>query len=76
MSSVMLTVTSVLIPDCRREEHRQVASLTEWSTLLTAERGLWPGASAAPKWRLDETEGPYRVRCAAISSDVLRYAEL
>ena len=46
----------------RREEHRQVAALTEWSTLLTAERGLWPGVSTAPKWRLDETEGPYRVR--------------
>ncbi|KAH8103359.1 beach-domain-containing protein [Cristinia sonorae] len=46
-----------------REEHRQVASLTEWSTLLTAERGLWPDVAAAPtKWRLDETEGPYRVR--------------
>ncbi|THH31660.1 hypothetical protein EUX98_g2544 [Antrodiella citrinella] len=45
-----------------REEHRQITSLTEWSTLLTVERGLWPGVASAPKWRLDETEGPYRVR--------------
>ncbi|KAI0360774.1 beach-domain-containing protein [Trametes cingulata] len=45
-----------------REHHRQVASLTEWSTVLTAERGLWAKPDVIPRWRLDETEGPYRVR--------------
>ncbi|KAH9896772.1 beach-domain-containing protein [Cubamyces lactineus] len=45
-----------------REHHRQVASLTEWSTVLTTERGLWARSDLVPRWRLDETEGPYRVR--------------
>ncbi|KAI8986856.1 beach-domain-containing protein [Trametes punicea] len=45
-----------------REHHRQVASLTEWSTVLTTERGLWARPDYRPRWRLDETEGPYRVR--------------
>ncbi|KAL4252230.1 hypothetical protein ABKN59_005526 [Abortiporus biennis] len=45
-----------------REEHRQVAALTEWHTLLTAERGLWSTGTGVLVWRLDETEGPYRVR--------------
>ncbi|OJT13456.1 Beige protein -like protein [Trametes pubescens] len=45
-----------------REHHRQVASLTEWSTVLTTERGLWAPSDVVPHWRLDETEGPYRVR--------------
>lgn len=48
----------------RREHHRQVASLTEWSTVLTTERGLWAPSDVVPHWRLDETEGPYRVRSA------------
>ncbi|KAI0079797.1 beach-domain-containing protein [Panus rudis PR-1116 ss-1] len=45
-----------------REEQRQVAGLTEWQTLLTAERGLWPKHFEGYHWRLDETEGPYRIR--------------
>ncbi|OSD07923.1 beach-domain-containing protein [Trametes coccinea BRFM310] len=45
-----------------REYHRQIASLTEWSSVLTTERGLWAKPDSAPRWRLDETEGPYRVR--------------
>ncbi|KAI0646236.1 beach-domain-containing protein [Trametes meyenii] len=45
-----------------REHHRQVASLTEWSTVLTTERGLWAKPDEVPQWRLDDTEGPYRVR--------------
>ncbi|KAH9846387.1 beach-domain-containing protein [Lenzites betulinus] len=45
-----------------REHHRQVASLTEWATVLTTERGLWAKPDVTPRWRLDETEGPYRVR--------------
>lgn len=46
----------------RREHHRQISALTEWSTSLTAERGLWETTNVAEHWRLDETEGPYRVR--------------
>ncbi|RPD65419.1 beach-domain-containing protein [Lentinus tigrinus ALCF2SS1-7] len=45
-----------------REHNRQIASLTEWSIVLTTERGLWAKTDAVPRWRLDETEGPYRVR--------------
>ncbi|KAJ6565477.1 beach-domain-containing protein [Mycena vulgaris] len=44
-----------------RENRRQVSRLTEWSNLLTSERGLWPNPEIRA-WRLDETEGPYRVR--------------
>ena len=47
---------------CRREHNRQVASLTEWTTVLTTERGLWARSGVVSRWRLDETEGPYRVR--------------
>lgn len=52
----------MLIKFYRREHNRQIAALTEWSTVLTTERGLWAKADAIPRWRLDETEGPYRVR--------------
>jgi hypothetical protein len=46
-----------------REHARQVAALDDWATALTSERGLWAGpARAAPQWRLDETEGPSRIR--------------
>ncbi|KAJ7075426.1 beach-domain-containing protein [Mycena belliarum] len=44
-----------------RENRRQVSRLTEWSNLLTSERGLWPNPENRA-WRLDETEGPQRVR--------------
>ncbi|KAJ7337518.1 beach-domain-containing protein [Mycena albidolilacea] len=44
-----------------RENRRQVSRLTEWSNLLTSERGLWPNPEIRT-WRLDETEGPHRVR--------------
>ncbi|KAJ6464029.1 beach-domain-containing protein [Mycena sanguinolenta] len=44
-----------------RENRRQVSRLTEWSNLLTSERGLWPNPEIR-SWRLDETEGPHRVR--------------
>ncbi|OBZ78370.1 Beige 1 [Grifola frondosa] len=45
-----------------REHHRQVSVLTEWSLVLTTERGLWAKDHVIRLWRLDETEGPYRVR--------------
>ncbi|KAJ3536167.1 hypothetical protein NM688_g6872 [Phlebia brevispora] len=45
-----------------REQRRQIAALTEWAESLTTERGLWPRPENEWKWRLDETEGPYRVR--------------
>ncbi|KAF7792655.1 hypothetical protein EIP86_003752 [Pleurotus ostreatoroseus] len=45
-----------------REQRRQISVLTEWTESLTTERGLWPRPDSEWKWRLDETEGPYRVR--------------
>ncbi|KAK7042535.1 hypothetical protein R3P38DRAFT_3448691 [Favolaschia claudopus] len=44
-----------------RENRRQVSRLSEWSNLLTSERGLWPNPDIR-SWRLDETEGPHRTR--------------
>ncbi|KAJ3506661.1 hypothetical protein NLJ89_g6748 [Agrocybe chaxingu] len=44
-----------------REQRRQVSRLTDWSTLLTSERGLWR-RHQPQLWRLDETEGPHRIR--------------
>ncbi|KAF8885379.1 hypothetical protein CPB84DRAFT_1837906 [Gymnopilus junonius] len=44
-----------------RENRRQVSRLTEWTNLLTSERGLWPRKTSV-LWRLDETEGPHRIR--------------
>ncbi|CAK5278628.1 unnamed protein product [Mycena citricolor] len=44
-----------------RENKRQISRLSEWSNLLTSERGLWPNPEVRT-WRLDETEGPQRVR--------------
>lgn len=58
---IVSTVAEVLTL-LSREHNRQIAALTEWSTVLTTERGLWAKADAVPRWRLDETEGPYRVR--------------
>ena len=36
--------------------------MQEWTHLLTSERGLWPHHESF-LWRLDETEGPHRIRC-------------
>ncbi|KAL1717715.1 beach-domain-containing protein, partial [Schizophyllum commune] len=44
-----------------REDRRQAASLYDWVHILTSERGLWP-EHRTRHWRLDETEGPHRVR--------------
>ncbi|KAJ3575407.1 hypothetical protein NP233_g1115 [Leucocoprinus birnbaumii] len=44
-----------------RETRRQISQLQEWTELLTSERGLWP-KQGARSWRLDETEGPNRIR--------------
>ncbi|KAF9014685.1 beach-domain-containing protein [Hymenopellis radicata] len=44
-----------------REHRRQISRLYEWSHALTSERGIWPDGQ--PRlWRLDETEGPHRIR--------------
>ncbi|KAK7049866.1 Beige protein-like 1 [Paramarasmius palmivorus] len=46
-----------------RESRRQVSRLYDWTHALTAERGLWPDQNGKPPlWRLDETEGPQRIR--------------
>ncbi|KAG5335279.1 hypothetical protein C0989_001571 [Termitomyces sp. Mn162] len=44
-----------------RETRRQISTMHEWSDRLTSERGLWP-EQGTRIWRLDETEGPYRIR--------------
>ncbi|KAL1744917.1 beach-domain-containing protein [Schizophyllum fasciatum] len=44
-----------------REDRRQATSLYDWVHILTSERGLWP-EHRTRHWRLDETEGPHRVR--------------
>ncbi|KAG5653218.1 hypothetical protein H0H81_001695 [Sphagnurus paluster] len=44
-----------------RETRRQISALYEWTHLLASERGLWPDQGVR-LWRLDETEGPYRIR--------------
>lgn len=48
-----------------RENQRQIAGLTDWVKVVTNERGLWTNTTAEPQWKLDETEGPYRVRFVA-----------
>lgn len=60
----VLTLASrskLIFSSSSRENRRQVSRLTEWSNLLTSERGLWPNPEIRT-WRLDETEGPHRVR--------------
>lgn len=44
-----------------REERRQAARFYDWNIYLTSERGLWQ-EDQPHLWRLDETEGPHRVR--------------
>ncbi|KAF5360312.1 hypothetical protein D9758_009126 [Tetrapyrgos nigripes] len=44
-----------------RENRRQVSRLYEWTYRLTSERGLWYDNEPV-QWRLDETEGPHRIR--------------
>ncbi|KAF8266238.1 beach-domain-containing protein [Lactarius quietus] len=45
-----------------KEQNRQVCRLSDWMIPLTAERGLWEVPDLHYAWRLDETEGPHRVR--------------
>ncbi|KDQ53971.1 hypothetical protein JAAARDRAFT_61057 [Jaapia argillacea MUCL 33604] len=45
-----------------RENHRQISRLDTWAASLMSERGLWERKVSRRLWRLDETEGPYRVR--------------
>ncbi|KAK0199746.1 beach-domain-containing protein [Desarmillaria ectypa] len=44
-----------------REHRRQISRLYEWSNALSSERSLYPKPEPS-LWRLDETEGPHRVR--------------
>ncbi|KAJ7579061.1 beach-domain-containing protein [Mycena floridula] len=44
-----------------RENRRQVSRLYDWTNFLRSERGLWPQQDTQ-LWRLDETEGPHRIR--------------
>ncbi|EIN04780.1 beach-domain-containing protein [Punctularia strigosozonata HHB-11173 SS5] len=45
-----------------REHNRQISSMGDWATPLLGERGLWARLENHRRWRLDETEGPYRIR--------------
>jgi hypothetical protein len=45
-----------------REQNRQIEALEDWAYLLVSERGIWARPEREPKWRLDETEGPNRIR--------------
>ena len=36
--------------------------MDDWVLILISERGLWARAGRHRAWRLDETEGPYRIR--------------
>ncbi|KAI0261217.1 beach-domain-containing protein [Gloeopeniophorella convolvens] len=45
-----------------KEQSRQVSRLNDWVFPLSTERGLWEIPNPIRLWRLDETEGPYRVR--------------
>ena len=63
---VLSQTTFKISPDLfffvRREHHRQVSRLNEGTLILVSERGpcTHPGRHCA--WRLDENEGPYRIR--------------
>ena len=66
MGSVLAVAWPILIQRTfSRENQRQVAGLTDWVKIVTNERGLWANTTANPQWRLDDTEGPYRVRFVA-----------
>jgi len=39
-----------------------MSRLNDWMVPLSAERGLWETPDLRHAWRLDETEGPHRVR--------------
>jgi hypothetical protein len=58
----LLRLESHLICLFRKEQNRQVSRLNDWMIPLTSERGLWEIPNLHRAWRLDETEGPYRVR--------------
>ena len=51
-----------------REQRRQISRLTEWATVLMTERGLWAAPEEEQKWKLDETEGPFRIRYVSAAS--------
>ena len=66
MGNILAVTWPILIQYApSRENQRQSASLTDWVKIVTNERGLWANTTTEPQWRLDETEGPYRVRFVA-----------
>lgn len=46
----------------QKELQRQAERHVEWRTFLHSEHGIWPRPSERYLWRLDDTEGPFRVR--------------
>jgi hypothetical protein len=59
-----------------REHARQVAALDDWAYALVSERGIWAEAGRTPQWRLDETEGPNRIRSVAGAGGAMNTREL
>ena len=49
--------------------------MQEWTYLLTSERGLWPHHESF-LWRLDETEGPHRIRCVITTFSIIIFFRL
>lgn len=46
----------------QKEFNRQAERYVEWRTILHSEHGIWPRPTGKYLWRLDDTEGPFRVR--------------
>ncbi|EGO20076.1 hypothetical protein SERLADRAFT_374121 [Serpula lacrymans var. lacrymans S7.9] len=44
------------------ELRRQVSHFNQWTLILSSERSIWPPTPQHRSWRLDETEGPFRIR--------------
>lgn len=55
--------------DCcyRQEKRRRVASFEENVSVSTTERDIWSHSARKRVWKLDETEGPHRVRSVSFS---------
>lgn len=45
-----------------QEKRRRITSFEECVSALTTERDMWPHIARKRVWKLDETEGPHRVR--------------
>ena len=44
----------------------------DWRNALYDDKGIWAANDVPRNWALDETEGPYRVRCVVFSFALYR----